>query len=65
MISSVSVRNNLFKVKNYSTRIRYENCSRLTRRHQNDVNGVTLVLLLSRLYLFNILVNPWELEILP
>ena len=36
---------NLFKVSNRNTRKRYEKCSKLTKKCQNDVSGLVLVFL--------------------
>ena len=43
LLSSVPARNLLFRVSNWGTRIRYENCSRLRIKTLNDINDVVLV----------------------
>ena len=44
-----------FKVNNRNTRTRCEICSKSTKRHQNDANGVVLVSLLLTLNIFHTL----------
>ena len=43
----------VFKVNNKNTRKRCDVCSKLTIKHQNDVNDVFLVFLLLTLDIFN------------
>ena len=45
--------NHLIKVNNKNTRRRYEICSKLTIKNQNDVNDVALVFLLLTVNIFH------------